>query len=66
MILSPTDRLSTREAAEFLGITLGAMKQRVNRRQVPHYKVGKRLWFSRDEMRQHLENITMHRDAVAA
>jgi excisionase family DNA binding protein len=43
-------RFNTNQAAEYLGRTLGAIRNMVLRRQIPFRKVGGRLIFFKDEI----------------
>lgn len=44
--------LNTAEAATMLNITPGHLRHLVSTRQVPHYKKGSRIYFSKSELEQ--------------
>lgn len=47
--------LTTKEASQMLGYTVGTLYQYVNRGIIPHYKVGKRsLRFKREDLLNYL------------
>ena len=46
----PVPYMNVASAAEYLGLSKGGMYRLVYDREVPHYKVGKRLSFRRDEL----------------
>jgi excisionase family DNA binding protein len=43
--------LNATDAADFLGLTRGALYARVGREQVPYRRIGKRVLFDRTELR---------------
>jgi excisionase family DNA binding protein len=46
----PVPYMNIASAAEYLGISKGSMYRLVYDREVPHYKIGKRISFRRDEL----------------
>jgi len=46
----PRQYLTKEEAAPHLGITPEALYKRTQRREVPFYKVGRRIFFDLDEL----------------
>lgn len=50
------DFMSTKEAAEFLGLTVGYLYKLTMARKIPYYKpFGNRCYFKRSELEQFLE-----------
>jgi excisionase family DNA binding protein len=58
--------MRTRDAAEYLGWTTGALRSRIKRNEVPHYKVEGTLLFKRDELDQWLSTFRQDRAASAS
>lgn len=47
--------LEYREAARFLGISVSHLQRLVQRREMPHHKIGRCVRFSEDDLRAFLE-----------
>ena len=47
--------MTTKQAAEYLGLSPKALHDRVHMRQIPFYRLGKSLRFKRTELDQMLE-----------
>jgi excisionase family DNA binding protein len=45
-----SDLLNIQEASKFLGIAVPTIYSKVSERLIPHSKIGKKLFFSRDEL----------------
>ncbi len=56
MQINDKEWMDAREASRFLSITYGALRNMVYRREIPFYKLGRRLRFCRFELRQFLES----------
>lgn len=55
--MGANEYLSTREAAEFLGLTVGYLYKLTMQKKVPYYKpFGNRCYFKREELSQLLQN----------
>ena len=52
--LNEPEWLDAREAATYLRLTLGAVRNMTSNGQLPHYKLGKRVRYLRSELRQRL------------
>ena len=53
---TPTEDLMTiQEAASFLNLTVATLYVKVSKKELPHLKQGKRLYFSRLELLEHLK-----------
>ncbi len=44
--------MSTREAADFLGIPVGSLRNLTSQGKIPYYKLGRRNRYSRNELTQ--------------
>lgn len=52
----PDDKLTSKQAAEYIGVTPGTLEVwRCNRvrHQPPYYKVGRKVWYSKPELDQY-------------
>jgi len=47
--------IDAQAAAKFLKLTLSTIYSKVYKKQVPYYKQGKRLYFSKKDLREYLE-----------
>jgi len=55
--MGANEYLSTKEAAAFLGLTVGYLYKLTMQKKVPYYKpFGNRCYFERDELSQLLQN----------
>ncbi|MFY0653882.1 MAG: helix-turn-helix domain-containing protein [Cyclobacteriaceae bacterium] len=52
--------LNVKQAAEFLELSVQTMYAKVCRRELPHMKRGKRLYFSTDELIKYVEQGKVH------
>lgn len=48
--ISQKDALNTEECAQFLGISQDHLRHLANNRDIPHYKCGGKLYFSKKEI----------------
>jgi len=48
--------MNTTEAADFLGISVGSLRNLVSQGKIPYYKLGRRNRYSRNELTQLLLN----------
>lgn len=55
MTVNEKEWLDAKEASGHLGITYGALRNMIYRREIPFYKLGRRLRFRRLELDQFLE-----------
>ncbi len=53
--------LSTKEAAEYLGVSLTTIKSRAYSRDVPSFKLGKRLLFRRSDLDTYVDSLIKSR-----
>lgn len=51
-----SDLLTTKDAAKFLNLSVPTLYSKVNRREIPHMKQGKRLYFSRIELTDYIKS----------
>ena len=67
--VEPTDQpeqlLTIHEAADFLKLTAPTIYAKVSRGELPHMKLGKRLYFSSAELRSYLKAEGKHTNAKA-
>jgi excisionase family DNA binding protein len=49
-------RLLPREAAAFLGCSYDWLMKEVRRKQIPHYRIGRRVFFTREALTLWIEN----------
>ncbi len=47
---TPSDVLNIQQASELLSLTIPTLYSKVSRREIPHFKRGKKLYFSRAEL----------------
>ena len=47
--------IDAQAAAKFLKLTLSTIYTKVHKKQLPYYKQGKRLYFSKQDLREYLE-----------
>ena len=58
--MEANEYLSTKEAAEFLGLTVGYLYKLTMWKKIPYYKpFGNKCYFKRDELSQLLQNNRM-------
>lgn len=55
--MGANEMLTTQEAADFLGFTIGYLYKLMMQKKIPYYKpFGNRCYFKRDELSQLLQN----------
>lgn len=50
-------RLLPQEAAEYLGCRYDKLMQMVRQKQIPHYKIGRRVFFTKETLTLWVENL---------
>lgn len=50
--LSPKEWLTTEDAAEYLGLSIGALRNMTSNGDVPYYKLGRRNRYKTDDLRR--------------
>jgi excisionase family DNA binding protein len=50
-MITTFNKIDYRSAAEALGLSEATLRRMVSRRQIPHYKILKRVYFDLDELR---------------
>jgi excisionase family DNA binding protein len=51
--------MSVQEAAEFLGYSLKTLYQKNHAHEIPHFKMGNKLWYSREDLEKYMERNTV-------
>jgi len=57
-------RLLPQEAADFIGCGYDKLMQMVRLKQVPHYRIGRRVFFTKESLARWIEN--MERQSIQA
>jgi excisionase family DNA binding protein len=48
--MNPRRYYTSQETADYLGISVDALRKRVERGEIPHHKLGRRTWFRIDDI----------------
>lgn len=56
-------RLNPHEAAEYIGCRYDKLLQMVRKKEIPHYRIGRRVFFTKETLTQWIE--TMEKNSIS-